>query len=341
MKFPSVILLLASINAALGAVTTLQVTATAGSDLASSTDSPITDSDNDSALNTEELETTVYSTKTSTKADGDIVTTIQGSVSTYYSTGYSQSIVTYTTSVPVTSTYTSKGDNTVVIITTFTQAQRTTSCVTSVETSMIVSTVSTERITLVSCADKKCQSTFTSTYLGQTDSDNGIRTISTLTGSELPTGVANTDTDSDTQTDSDTDSTSLQSGAALITLSSNSNGKSTLYVTKTSNSDVSGSQSASVTESRGQTLTFQDGAVSRHLRSFSLTSILAVLGLMLIWTSLNFVLFFSYFLFSLAIVFLHLHLFGPFSVLFNFFSLYPFHSIVSCFLFCLLFVLSH
>lgn len=209
----------------------------------------------------DEGETTIYSTATITDSNGAVKTTLLGSVLTYLSVGYSESVITMTTSVPVTSTYTSAGPSTVLVVTTYTV--QTTSCVTMTLTSMIVLTVSTEKFTLVSCPEKICL------------------TIYTTTEGALPS-ASPTDVVTDTQETSETDEDSQSSPTGVVTISTISgtktdlavssivttiesvSGQSTILITTTKGSGVNtldNSGSKSVLASRANTLTFQDNAV--------------------------------------------------------------------------------
>ncbi|ODV62489.1 uncharacterized protein ASCRUDRAFT_69286 [Ascoidea rubescens DSM 1968] len=122
------------------------------------------DDDNSESITTQ----TLYSTRT---VDGSVVpvSTITGGVSTLISSSYVTSTLTTTLLVPVTSTFTSKGKDTLLVVTTYTETVETTSCVTYLETSMIVSTVSTETITRKSCLEGDCLRVKTSTYIAVVD----------------------------------------------------------------------------------------------------------------------------------------------------------------------------
>lgn len=237
---------------------------------------------------------TIYSTEVVTDSRGVALSTITGAVSTYTSVGYSQSVITLTTSVPVTSTWTSQGDNTVIVVTTYTV--QTTSCVTEVLTSMIVSTVSTELMTIVSCQDKICKTIYSSTV--GNNAINGVVTLqtvdavaTTILGSSSPsdTVVTSTVTQGLSTVSSSSSSSSTSSNSGSVTtityLLGNSVATTTavantgLTVTLTNGQTTTMKSTNPSTSSRSATFTFKDIAISNKGK-LSASTFLLLLGLL-------------------------------------------------------------
>ncbi|ODV60934.1 uncharacterized protein ASCRUDRAFT_80743 [Ascoidea rubescens DSM 1968] len=137
---------------------------------------------------------------TASSTNNQPVSTITGAVSTIYSSGYVVSTVTTTILVPVTSTYTSKGKDTLLVVTTYTETIETTSCITSIETSMIISTVSTELITHTSCLETECLVNVSSTYIAEVDESTTVPVSKTDTGFVFTLTATETETETETAT---------------------------------------------------------------------------------------------------------------------------------------------
>ncbi|ODV59377.1 uncharacterized protein ASCRUDRAFT_71734 [Ascoidea rubescens DSM 1968] len=233
------------------------------SDSDGTTGLPLTADDNDDDSNTNSV-TTIYSTKT---LGGGVIpiTTISGDVKTSLSTGYSVLTYTSTVMVPVTETFTSKGQDTVIMVTTYLTPLET--CITTTRLSTIYSAVSTETITYLTCADDACKTTLTSTLelvhgstLYTKTFKNESSTISqTSSGNRaLPT--------SNSGDDSEDDSSSTESNTRFNSLV-------TVFSSLTS---VAGNFTD---ELFGNSSSANDAHV---LKGFSLVSLITIFGLILI-----------------------------------------------------------